>query len=166
MMRGVADSTYQWCGESATPRISDAGSWWHPLSLIHGVGNSPCRWWRGVVFRIRISPRIRSQNLNGSKGSVRDSRGTNFCKNSENPSYCHVLLSVREIARSILWGLHFTFYYKPTLYILFWKENHWIWTIENGPRKRMLLETVPHSHVSRKTDPFSWELKGRVSRGL
>jgi hypothetical protein len=28
---------------------------------------------RGVAFRLRISPRIRSQNRNGSKGSVRDS---------------------------------------------------------------------------------------------
>jgi hypothetical protein len=27
---------------------------------------------RGVVFRLRISPRIQSQNRNGSKGSVSD----------------------------------------------------------------------------------------------
>ncbi len=36
---------------------------------------------QGVFFRLRISPRIRSQNRNGSKGSVRNSWGTNFCKN-------------------------------------------------------------------------------------
>jgi hypothetical protein len=36
---------------------------------------------RGVVFRIRISPRSRSQNLNGSKCSVRDLCRTDFCKN-------------------------------------------------------------------------------------
>ncbi len=39
------------------------------------------RRFREVVFRLRISPRIRSQNRNGSKGSVRDLWGTNFCKN-------------------------------------------------------------------------------------
>ncbi len=36
---------------------------------------------RGVVFRLRISPQIQSQNRNGSKGSVRNLWGTNFCKN-------------------------------------------------------------------------------------
>ncbi len=40
--------------------------------------NSPSR---GVVFRLRISPWIRSQNWIGSKGSVRNLWGTNFCKN-------------------------------------------------------------------------------------
>jgi hypothetical protein len=36
---------------------------------------------RGVVFRLRISPRIQSQNRNGSKCSVRDLCRTDFCKN-------------------------------------------------------------------------------------
>jgi hypothetical protein len=36
---------------------------------------------RGVVFRLRISPRIRSQNRNGSKYSVRDLCRTDFWKN-------------------------------------------------------------------------------------
>jgi hypothetical protein len=36
---------------------------------------------RGVVFRLRISPRIRSQNRNGSKCSVRDLCRTDLCKN-------------------------------------------------------------------------------------
>jgi hypothetical protein len=36
---------------------------------------------RGVVFRIGISPRIRSQNRNGSKCSVRDLCRTDLCKN-------------------------------------------------------------------------------------
>jgi hypothetical protein len=36
---------------------------------------------RGVVFPLRISPQIRSQNRNGSKFSVRDLCGTDLCKN-------------------------------------------------------------------------------------
>jgi hypothetical protein len=35
---------------------------------------------RGVVFRLRISPRIRSPNRNGSKFSVRNLCRTDFCK--------------------------------------------------------------------------------------
>ncbi len=46
----------------------------------------------GFVFRLRISPRIWSQNRNGSKGSVRDLWETNFCKKPENPPHCHVPL--------------------------------------------------------------------------
>ncbi len=36
---------------------------------------------RGVVFRLRISPRIRIPNRNGSKFSVRNLCRTDFCKN-------------------------------------------------------------------------------------
>jgi hypothetical protein len=36
---------------------------------------------RGVVFRLRISPRIRSQNRNGSKRSEMDLCRTGLCKN-------------------------------------------------------------------------------------
>ncbi len=36
---------------------------------------------RGVVFRLRISPRIRSQNWNGSKCSVRYLCRTHLCEN-------------------------------------------------------------------------------------
>ncbi len=43
-----------------------------------GGGQGPSR---GVVFRLRISPRIRSQNRNGSKCSVRDLCRTDLCKN-------------------------------------------------------------------------------------
>jgi hypothetical protein len=76
-IRRVGGSQNQWCGESPTPRISDAGSW----RQICRVGDSPYQWLWGVVYRIWISPRNRSQNQNDSKGSVRDSWGTNFCKN-------------------------------------------------------------------------------------
>ncbi len=38
---------------------------------------------RGVDFRIGISPRIRSQNRNGLKGSVRDLGQSDLCKNIE-----------------------------------------------------------------------------------
>jgi hypothetical protein len=46
----------------ATPRLAE-------FSFKHSKADSPSR---GVIFRLRISPRIRSQNWNGSKGSVRD----------------------------------------------------------------------------------------------
>ena len=52
-----------------TPRLADSES--------RGVVDSPNR----VVFRLRISPRIRSPKRNGSKGIVRDLWGPNFCKN-------------------------------------------------------------------------------------
>ncbi len=48
--------------DSPSRRVADSSSW-------------------GVVFRLWISPRNWSQNRNGSKGSVRDLWGTNFCKN-------------------------------------------------------------------------------------
>ncbi len=49
---------------------------------------------RGVIFRLRISPLIRSQNRTGSKGSVRDQCRTDLCKKkSKKPVYCHVSLS-------------------------------------------------------------------------
>jgi hypothetical protein len=70
VMRGVVDSPYRWVGESPTPRIVDTESRWLPVSLS-----------RGVVFRIRISPRIRSQNQNGSKCSLRDLCRTDLFKN-------------------------------------------------------------------------------------
>ncbi len=52
---GVADSLYLWVGESTTPRITDMES----RLLNFFKRNSTIR---GVVFRIQISPRIRSQN--------------------------------------------------------------------------------------------------------
>ncbi len=36
---------------------------------------------RGIIFRLRISRRIRNEHRNGSKCSVRDSWGTDLCKN-------------------------------------------------------------------------------------
>ncbi len=36
---------------------------------------------RGVDFRLQISPRIQSQNRNGSNSSVRDPWRTGLCKN-------------------------------------------------------------------------------------
>ncbi len=40
---------------------------------------------RGVIFRLRISPRIRSRNRNGSKCSVRDLCRTDLRKNPRKP---------------------------------------------------------------------------------
>jgi hypothetical protein len=68
--RGVVDSPTCRVVESATPRLAESESRRLPDSAS-----------RGVVFRLRISPRIRSQKRNGSEGSVRDLWGPNFCKN-------------------------------------------------------------------------------------
>ncbi len=56
--------------ESATPRLAESQS--------RRLADMPSR---GVVFRLWISPQIRSQKRNGSKDSVRDLWGPNFCKN-------------------------------------------------------------------------------------
>jgi hypothetical protein len=52
VIRGVADSAYQWCGESSTPRLNDTGSHRLPVSPIRRVGywiflkeNSRYRWY-------------------------------------------------------------------------------------------------------------------------
>ncbi len=68
--RRVVDSPTRRVRESATPRLV--------VSESRRLADSPSR---GVVFRLRISPRIRSQKRNGSKDSVRDLWGPNFCKN-------------------------------------------------------------------------------------
>jgi hypothetical protein len=52
------------------------------------------------------SPRIRSQIRNGSKGSVRDSLGTDFCKNPRNPPYCHVPLNAIRFVLRIMEAQH------------------------------------------------------------
>jgi len=57
-------------------RLSDS-----PSFLLNIQNRLPDSASRGVVFRLRISPRIRSQKRNCSKGSVRDLWGPNFCKN-------------------------------------------------------------------------------------
>ncbi len=44
----------------------------------------------GVNFRIKISPRIRSQNRNRLKCSVRDLGQSDSCKTSEKLVHCHV----------------------------------------------------------------------------
>ncbi len=41
VIRGVANSAYQWYGESPSPRITDTRSRQLPASLICGVGESP-----------------------------------------------------------------------------------------------------------------------------
>jgi hypothetical protein len=65
-----ADSPTRRVGKSSTPRLTESES----RRLLDSAS-------RGVVFQLRISPRIRSQNRNGSKSSVRDLWGTDFCKN-------------------------------------------------------------------------------------
>ncbi len=68
-------------GESATPRIINTRSRWLPVSLI-----------RGVIFQIGISPRICSQNRNGSNSNIRDPCRTIYAKMSGKPVHCHVHL--------------------------------------------------------------------------
>ncbi len=82
----------------------NTGTWqWGGFSWVFAEIGSPSRRRladspsRGVLFRVRIPPRIRSPNRNGSKGSGRDLWGTNFCKNprkSENLPHCHVPLKI------------------------------------------------------------------------
>ncbi len=73
-----ADSPTRRVGESSTPRPAKLESQRLPYLPSRRVADSPSR---GVVFRLRISPRIRSQKLTGSKDNVRDLWGPNFCKN-------------------------------------------------------------------------------------
>ncbi len=67
LSRRVSDSPTCRVGESPTPQLA--------LSESRRLSESE------VVFQLRISPQIRNQTRNGSKGSVRDPWGTNFCKN-------------------------------------------------------------------------------------
>jgi hypothetical protein len=93
----TSDSLYHRYAESSTPRLNDTWSRRLSVSTIRGVDDSrrlPVSLSLGVVFRIRISPRIRSQNRNGSKCSVRDLCRTDYnAKTSENPVRFHVPLS-------------------------------------------------------------------------
>jgi hypothetical protein len=68
--RRVNDSPTRRVRECTTPRLAESES--------RRLPDSPSR---GVVFRLRISPWIRSQKRNGSKVSVRDLWGPNICKN-------------------------------------------------------------------------------------
>ena len=80
--RGVADSLTRQVFllniQKPTPRLAKSESQRLPDSLSRRVTDSPSQ---GVVFRLRTSPQIRSQKRDGSKGSVRDLWGPNFCKN-------------------------------------------------------------------------------------
>jgi hypothetical protein len=84
----IANSPTRRYGKSATPRLADAGSRRLPDSPI-----------RGVDFRLRISPRIRSQNRDSLKASVWDYADLNYAKTSENSVHCCVPL-IKKI-----WGL-------------------------------------------------------------
>jgi len=63
----IADSPSRRIGDSPTRRVGE-------LVLPHSTS-------QGVIFRLRISPRIRSQNRNGLKCSVTDLCWTDLCKN-------------------------------------------------------------------------------------
>ncbi len=88
LKNSIADSPYRWCGESPTSCISDARSWRLRVSLMRGVGDSPYYW-----YAESATPRIGDSgesffewNISANSkpkigGSVRDSWGTNYCKN-------------------------------------------------------------------------------------
>jgi hypothetical protein len=110
---GVSDSPTCRVGELATPRLAE-------FSFKHSKAESESRRLpdsasRRVVFGLRISP-IRSQNWNGSKDSVRDLWGTNFCKNprksASSPCPFKQLLFhtmyFKDIIFHILWLCFFT----------------------------------------------------------
>ncbi len=75
--------------KSGSWRLSDLVSWGVVKSRFFEClkeNSTSLRVWDsptwGFVFRLQISPfKIQSQNRNGSKGSVMDLWGTNFCKN-------------------------------------------------------------------------------------
>ncbi len=50
VMRGVADSACQWCGESSTPRMVESESRQLRVSLIRRVADSPYRWVGESIF--------------------------------------------------------------------------------------------------------------------
>ncbi len=86
-MRGVGNSPYHWCGETTTLRIIDTQS----FILKNSVADSPYHWYAESAtpligdsgesfFEYEYLCEFEA-NQNGSKGSVRDSWGTNFCKN-------------------------------------------------------------------------------------
>ncbi len=97
-----ADPPTRRVGESSTPRLAESKSQRLPYSPSRRVADSPSR---GVVFRLRISPRIWSQKLNGSKGSVRDLWGPNFCKNPRKSAslpcpFNQLSISINEVKSS------------------------------------------------------------------
>ncbi len=82
----VADSLTRQVRESTTLRLIDEGSFLFKHSIAESenqrvVPRLTKSESRRVVFRLRISPRIRSQNQNGTKCSVRDLCQTDLCKN-------------------------------------------------------------------------------------
>ncbi len=97
VIRGVGDSPTQRYRESATHRITGAGSRWLSISSIqrvfflkNSIVDSPYQWCGESPTPVSVIagshfPNMKSRNwsqiLNVSKGSVRDSLGTNFCKN-------------------------------------------------------------------------------------
>ncbi len=101
--------TWQWDGCSGV--FAEIGSSWVPYTTFRAVpiltsnsrrysyskNDSPISPIRGVDFRIRISPRIRSQNRNGLKSSVRDLGQSDLCKNIEKTGS---LLSLYRISLS------------------------------------------------------------------
>ncbi len=62
---------------------------WKKIVSIGNLVDTACR---GFVFRLCISPGIRSQNRNGWILSVRDLCRTGLCKNPRNPPHCNVPL--------------------------------------------------------------------------
>ncbi len=83
---GVANSPIRRLGESSPPRLGKSESRHGELGSLYSIFlefsiKFPNSASRGVVFGLRISPRIWSQNRKGSERSVMDLCQTGLCKN-------------------------------------------------------------------------------------
>ncbi len=136
--RGVNNSPTRRVGELATPRLTESGSRRlsdsPSFSFKHSKAESESQWLpdspsRRVVFGLRISPRIWSQKRNGSKGSVRDLWGPNFCKNPRKSASLPCPFNVKNVdfcgVFCVVYFLCFhhntvhSFPYAPRLYATF-----------------------------------------------
>jgi hypothetical protein len=87
-----------------------------------------------VYFCIKQTFRIRSQNRNGSKGSVRDLWGTNFCKNPRKSA-----------------SLPCPFHILPLLLVF-------CVFLPDTRTYAYILRASPHSFMSSKAQSSSWEI--------
>ncbi len=96
-------------GNLSTPRIAESGS-----------------------FRLWIFPRIRSRNQNGSKGSVKDSWGTDFCKNPRKSASlpCPFRMTAHKQIKQNIWSLfELNLTGFPRIFI---RSSEMIYTFRNG----------------------------------
>ena len=69
LKNSIANSLYRWCGESLTPRISDAESRWLPVSLSRRVADSAYCWYGESPTPRIVESGSRFSNTNISENS-------------------------------------------------------------------------------------------------